>query len=357
MATMSGQRDFYEVLGVDRGASDQQIADAYRKMAIKYHPDKNPDDEDAIRKFKEAAEAFEVLGDKEKRARYDRYGHAGLGGGGSQFHDVEDIFSAFGDVFGGGLFGDLFGGGGGRQRQTRGEDVACEVTLDLFEAARGAKKTVSYTRKTACGECRGSGAAPGSTPETCSYCGGHGRVVQSAGFFQVQRPCPACHGKGKLIKSPCVHCHGTGLKQDRVEREVTIPAGVDDGVRLRLEGEGGASAGGGRPGDCYVIIHVRDHPLFERDGNHLICQIPITFPQAALAQRSKFPRSTGPRSSRFPPARPPARCFACAAGACPTFGIGVRAICWHKYTLRCRKSFRRGRKSCCANWPRKSTAT
>jgi len=224
MTTMASKRDYYEVLGVVRTASGDEIAQAYRKLALQYHPDRNPGDGEAVERFKEAAEAFEVLHDQRKRQLYDQYGHAGVEGGAPHFRDVGDIFEAFSDIFGGGLFGDIFGGPrrGGR-RVHKGADVRCDVTLDLIEAARGVAKTVQFQRHQHCSQCRGTGAKPGTQPERCRYCGGQGQVLQSSGFFSVQRPCPACRGAGTVIKDPCPQCRGTGVVPDRVTREVRIP--------------------------------------------------------------------------------------------------------------------------------------
>ena len=289
---MPTQRDYYEVLGVERTATQEEIATAYRKLAITHHPDKNPGDEGAVTLFKQAAEAFEVLGDEEKRSRYDRFGHAGVNGqghAGGGFSDVEDIFSAFGDVF-----GDLFGGGrGGRGRVRAGRDVRCDVTLTLHEAAEGVTKTVEFERHERCDDCRGSGAAPGSSRETCGYCGGHGRVIQSAGIIRMQTTCPACQGAGSTVSKPCRPCRGTGQRLKSVETEVRIPAGVDDGTRVRISGQGEPSQEGGPPGDCYCFISVLSHPLFEREGQHLVCRVPITYTQAALGCEIEVPTLSG----------------------------------------------------------------
>jgi molecular chaperone DnaJ len=300
---MSAKRDYYEVLGVERSASDGEISAAYRKLAIKYHPDKNPGDDDAVKRFKECAEAYEVLSDADKRGRYDRYGHAGVDGASSQphFQDVNDIFEAFGDIFGGSVFGDFFGGSRGRgRRPQRGGDVQCEVTIDLLEAAHGVSKTIKFARHRQCTTCSGTGAKPGTKPETCRYCGGHGQVIQSSGIFRVQTTCPSCHGSGTTISSPCEDCRGKGATVERVSREVAIPAGVDDQTRLRLTGEGDHSPSGGPPGDCYCFIHVEEHPLFERDGMNLICHVPITFAQAALGATLKVPTLEGPEDLKVP---------------------------------------------------------
>ncbi len=291
MATMPAKRDFYEVLGVDRSASDGQISEAYRKLALQYHPDRNPDDEEAVARFKEAAEAFEVLNHADKRARYDRYGHAGLegaGGGAPHFHDVGDIFEAFGDIL-----GDFFGGGTGHRQARRGADIRCDVTLDLLEAAHGASKVVRFPRHQKCDKCHGSGAKPGTRPEACPYCGGRGRVVQSTGIFSMQTTCPSCHGSGAVIRQPCSACRGGGFVQKRVTRKVDIPAGVDNQTQLRLQGEGEPNPNGGPPGDCYVFVSVNEHPLFERKGKHVVCQVPLSYSQAALGAKIEVPTLDG----------------------------------------------------------------
>lgn len=311
MATMAERRDYYEILGVARTATQKEIADSYRKLAMKYHPDRNPGDQDAVAKFKEAAEAFEVLNDAEKRGRYDRYGHAGVDGGAPHFHDVNDIFSAFGDIFGGSIFGDFFGGGGGRggRRVRKGADIGTTVVLDLFEAARGVTKTVEIERHERCGDCNGSGARPGTKPEPCHYCGGRGQVVQSSGVFRVQTTCPVCHGDGTVVKDPCPRCRGQGVVGKRVKRDVVIPAGVDHQMRVRLAGEGEPSPNGGPPGDCYVLIEVKEHPLFQREGQHLICRIPITYAQAALGAMIEVPTLEGPDKLEIPAGTQPGDVF------------------------------------------------
>ena len=301
---MAAKRDYYEVLGVRRDVSEKDLAQAYRQLAIKFHPDSHPGDEEATLRFKEAAEAYEVLSDPEKRARYDRYGHAGIDapGAGAHFTDVEDIFEAFGDIFGGGIFGEMFGGGrrGGRRRR-RGADIKCEITLDLEEAARGLTKTVSFDRSAACETCHGSGSRPGSSPQPCRRCGGHGQVVQSAGILRVQTTCPTCHGMGNVISDPCQDCRGRGYVANKVQREVAVPAGIDDGMRVRLTGEGEPSPDGGPPGDCYCFIHVREHALFKRDGHNLYVQLPITYTQAALGATLEIPTLEGRDELKMPP--------------------------------------------------------
>ncbi|MEM9187002.1 MAG: molecular chaperone DnaJ [Planctomycetota bacterium] len=311
---MPTQRDYYEVLSVSRTASGEEISTAYRKLAIKYHPDKNPGDEEAIERFKEAAEAFEVLNDSDKRQRYDRFGHAGVnsnGHAGSGFQDVGDIFSAFGDIF-----GDLFGGaGGGRGRS--GRDVRCDVTLTLHEAAEGCSKSVEFQRHEECDDCNGSGAAPGSVREVCGYCGGHGRVIQSAGIVRMQTTCPACHGEGSTVAKPCRSCRGSGRKLKKVVTEVQIPAGVDDGMRVRISGEGEVSPTGGPRGDCYCFISVLTHPLFEREGQHLVCRVPITYAQAALGTELEVPTLEGRTSLELPAGTQSGDVFRVTGGGMP----------------------------------------
>ncbi len=310
---MAEKRDYYEVLGVERTASDKEIADAYRKLAIQYHPDKNPGDEDAIRLFKESAEAFEVLHDAEKRARYDRFGHAGVEGGGApHFSDINDIFDAFGDIFGGGIFGDIFGGGGGRRggrRVRRGADVHCEVSIDLFEAARGANKTIRFSRHKKCTACNATGAKDGTSLQECTYCGGHGQVIQSSGILRVQTTCPSCGGKGRVVRERCQKCRGEGYLGERVERELNVPPGVDDQMRIRIAGEGEPSPNGGPPGDCYCHVHVKHHSLFRRDGNDLYAQVPITYSQAALGSKIEVPTLDGPEEMEVPGGTQPGEIF------------------------------------------------
>jgi len=292
---MVDQRDYYEVLGVERRATSAQITEAYRKLAIRFHPDKNPGDGEAAARFKEAARAFEVLSDGDLRARYDRYGHAGLQGGRQHdFNDIGDIFEAFGDLFGGGIFGEAFGGGRKRgSRARKGRDVFCQVTLSLLEAARGVTRTVEFDRHDACAACDGSGAKKGTKPQVCDYCGGQGQVIQTAGVFRLQTTCPACRGAGSVIREKCPDCGGEGVTEEHVERRVTIPAGVDRDVRVRLAGEGEPGAGGGPPGDCYCVIEIEEHPFLKRDGRDLHCEVPVSFTQAALGATVDVPTLDG----------------------------------------------------------------
>ena len=286
------KRDYYEILGVERNADEREISKSYRKLAVKFHPDSNQGDSDANGKFKEAAEAYEVLSDQEKRARYDRFGHAGVEGAGAGFSSAEDIFAAFSDIFGGGMFGDFFGNRGRRAR--RGNDLRVDVNLNLEEVARGVAKTVKFNRNVACKTCSGSGAKPGSQPQRCGQCGGRGQIIQSAGILSVQTTCPSCRGAGSRIVDPCQDCRGQGVNKTNVEMDVDFPAGVDDGMRVRLTGQGEPSPDGGPAGDCYCFISVRRHKLFHRDGKNLILQLPITYTQAALGAEVEVPTLDGP---------------------------------------------------------------
>jgi molecular chaperone DnaJ len=306
---MAQKRDYYEVLGITRQATQKEVADAYRKLALQHHPDRNPNNQEAVVKFKEAAEAFEVLSDGDKRSRYDRYGHAGVEGNVHQFNDANDIFEAFSEILGGGVFGDLFGGGRRSNRPRKGDDVACELKVDLFEAARGVVKTVEFHRHELCTECKGSGAKPGTRPETCRYCGGRGQVVQSSGIFRVQTTCPACQGAGKLVKDPCTKCRGAGYTKKKVFREVKIPAGIDHGMRIRLPGEGEPSPSGGPPGDCYCVVNLVGHSLFEREGHDLVCRVPVSYAQAALGAKIEVPTLEGPEEIDIPPGTQPGDVF------------------------------------------------
>jgi molecular chaperone DnaJ len=285
------KRDYYEVLGVSREADAEEVKRAYRKLAMQYHPDRNVGDVEAEVKFKEAAEAYEVLRDTEKRQRYDRYGHAGLEGlNVPHFTDAQSVFDLFGD-----LFGDIFGQRG-RQGPHRGRDRKVEVELGLDEAARGVTRPVAINREELCTECSGTGARRGSRPAVCRRCNGHGVVVQSQGFFRIQQTCRTCGGTGTIITDPCPVCSGQGRVTARRTLDVSIPPGVDNGTAVRLSGEGEAGDPGAPRGDLYCVVHVRDHPLFQRDGTNLICQVPITISQAALGADIEVPTLDGPRT-------------------------------------------------------------
>lgn len=283
------KRDYYDILGVEKNIDAKELKKAYRRIAMKYHPDRNPDDKDAEDKFKEANEAYEVLSDADKRAAYDRYGHAGVnqqaGGGGGFSGD-------FGDIFGD-AFSDLFGGGRRRRGPQPGEDLQYNILLELEEAVKGIEKTTEFMATVKCKPCDGSGAKPNSKVETCSTCRGSGRVQMQQGFFAVQQACPHCRGKGKAIKDPCNSCHGQGVVRERRKLNVKIPAGVDNGDRIRLSGEGEASRDGGANGDLYVSIRVKSHPLFERENSHLHCEVPISFADAALGGEIEIPTLDG----------------------------------------------------------------
>ncbi|HEV3119757.1 MAG TPA: molecular chaperone DnaJ [Gemmataceae bacterium] len=284
------KRDYYEVLGVSRESGDEEIKKAYRKLAMQFHPDRNVGDPEADQKFKEAAEAYDVLRDPEKRQRYDRYGHAGLDG--MNMPNFNDARNMFGDLFGdllGGLFGQNV-----RHGPQRGRDHRVDVELELPEAARGVVKRVTISREEICSECSGSGARRGSKPAPCRRCQGQGVVIQSQGFFRIQQTCRACGGSGKIITDPCTHCRGNGRVNAERTIDVNVPAGVDNGTAIRLSGEGEAGDPGAPRGDLYCVVHLRAHPLFHRDGNNLICQVPITFSQATLGAEIEIPTLDGP---------------------------------------------------------------
>jgi molecular chaperone DnaJ len=296
------KRDYYETLGVNRDASDEEIKKAYRKLAMKYHPDRNPDSKDTEEKFKEAKEAYEMLSDAQKRAAYDAYGHAGVdasagaaGAGGAGFGGFAD---AFGDIF-----GEIFGNaGGGRQRSNvyRGADLRYNLEISLEEAARGTETRIRIPTMEECETCHGSGAKPGTQPKTCPTCNGQGQVRMQQGFFSIQQTCPKCHGSGKVVESPCSTCSGVGRIKRQKTLSVKIPAGVDEGDRIRLAGEGEAGVNGGPSGDLYVVIHIREHAVFQRDHNDLHCEMPISFTTAALGGEIEIPTLDGAAKIRIP---------------------------------------------------------
>ena len=285
------KRDYYEVLGLPRTADDQQIKSAYRKLALKHHPDRNPGDKAAEDKFKEAAEAYAVLADTDKRGRYDRFGHAGLGGGaGAQDFDPT-IFSDFGDILGG--LGDFFAGGHRRRDPMGGADLRCDLQIPFAEAAAGAETTLQLPRHEICDRCKGSRAEPGSAAETCPQCHGRGQIRYQQGFLAVARTCGQCGGRGQVIKSPCHTCRGHGRVEQERKLTVKIPAGIATGQRLRLHGEGEHGMGGGPPGDLYVVIHVEDHPFLHREGDDLWCEVPVTYPTLVLGGDISVPTLNG----------------------------------------------------------------
>jgi molecular chaperone DnaJ len=288
---MATKRDYYEVLGVSKDVDAEELKRAYRRLAMQYHPDRNVGDEDAEVKFKEVSEAYAVLSDQDKKDRYDRYGHAGLQGGLPDFGGGQSPFDLFGQ-----LFGDLFGGGGGRGGGPQaGRNLLVDVELELHEAARGVRKTISIRREELCPECSGGGARKGSKPAVCRQCGGQGAVLRSlGGFMRVQQTCPGCGGRGSIVTDPCGGCHGRGRVQVQRTIEVGIPPGVDTGMRIPIPGEGEAGDPGAPRGDLYCRLHVREHLLFKRDGDTLVCQVPITFSQAALGGEIEVPTLDGP---------------------------------------------------------------
>ncbi len=302
---MNGKRDYYEVLGVERNASPEEVKKSFRKLAIKYHPDKNPGDRPAEEKFKEAAEAYEVLSDPQKRAQYDQFGHAMPGGGGGAgaggFGDTRGFEGAFGDIFGD-LFGEIFGGQRrGRARGQRGSDLRYNLEIDFRQAAFGGDATIRFPRLVNCEACAGSGAKPGTQPVRCPQCQGTGSIGTRQGFFEIRRPCGRCQGQGRVIQDPCADCRGEGRVRSDRSITIQIPAGVDNGSRLRLTGEGESGLGGAPPGDLYVVLTVRDHPLFERQGGDILCEVPVTFVQAALGDEIEVPSLEGPIKVKVPP--------------------------------------------------------
>ena len=291
---MNGKRDYYDVLGISRNASDQEIKSAYRKLALQHHPDRNPGNKEAEEKFKEAAEAYSVLSDPQKRVNYDRFGHAGVGAGAGFGGFDPNVFSDFsdilGDIFG---FGDIFGSGRRSGRAQRGADLRYDLDLTFEEAVFGTTKKIKVPRHETCGECSGTGAQKGSGPTTCPTCNGYGQVRFQQGFFSLTRTCSQCQGTGQMIKNRCPQCRGEGRAILEKTLELKIPAGVDTGSKLRVTGEGDAGAKGGPTGDLYVVLSVQEHEFFERREHDLYCHIPITYPQAALGAQIAIPTIDG----------------------------------------------------------------
>jgi molecular chaperone DnaJ len=302
------KRDYYEVLGVERNATGEEVKRAYRKLAVKFHPDKNPDDPHAEEKFKELGEAYDVLMDPEKRAAYDRFGHAAFASGGAGFgrggfHDPFEIFREVfgGGGFGGGIFETLFGGGGAQSNdRRRGSDLRYDMEIKLEEAAFGTEKQIEIEKLDACDKCGGTGAESGSRKTRCPTCGGRGQVVSSRGFFHISQTCPRCHGAGEIIEKPCQKCRGEGRVEKLSRVNLKIPAGIREGTRLRSLANGEAGVDGGSPGDLYVVIHIKEHNIFQREGDDLYCEVPIAFSVAALGGEIDVPTLEGKAHLKVP---------------------------------------------------------
>jgi len=307
------KRDFYETLGVAKNASEEEIKKSYRKLAMKYHPDRNPDSKESEEKFKEVKEAYEMLTNAEKREAYDRYGHAGvdpnMGGGGGFGGGAGGFADSFGDIF-----GDIFGGGGGRSRNAgpqvyRGADLRYNLEITLEQAAHGFDTTIRVPSWDKCDTCSGSGAKPGTAPSTCTTCAGHGQVRMQQGFFSIQQTCPKCHGTGKIITDPCAPCGGAGRIKRNKTLEVKIPVGIDNGMRIRSSGNGEPGTNGGPAGDLYVEIHIKAHSVFQREGDDLHCEMPISFAKAALGGDIEVPTLNGKASFTIPEGTQSAKVF------------------------------------------------
>jgi molecular chaperone DnaJ len=326
---MTTKNDYYEVLGVQRNASEEEIKKSYRKLAMQYHPDRNPGNREAEDMFKEASEAYEVLSDQEKRDVYNRYGHEGLTGTGYRgFSGFDDIFSSFGDIF-----GDVFGFSTGRSRSRTasqaGADLRYDIRISFMDAALGATTEINLHKYILCTSCRGSGCASGSSPEVCSRCQGRGQVTQSSGFFSIATTCPQCRGAGQVIKTPCRECSGVGKVKVAKTVQLKIPAGVETGSRLRMRGEGEEGQYGGPSGDLYVFIEVEEHDVFERNGNDIYCRIPITFIQAALGGSVAAPTLTGTEKIKIPRGTQTGRTFRLKGKGIPHlrgYGCGDQVI-------------------------------
>ena len=322
------KRDYYEVLEVDRNASETEIKKSYRKLALMYHPDKNPDNQEAEDKFKEAAEAYEVLRDPDKRRLYDQFGHEGLSRSGfTGFTGFDDIFSNFSDIF-----EDFFSFGGRRRRPggpQQGSDIRYDLSISFMDAALGKKTKITMDVMDACTVCQGSGAEPGSGPETCPQCGGRGQVVRSQGFFSIATTCPACRGQGRVVRNVCTECRGAGRVQAESTVSVKIPAGVESGSRLRLEGRGESGLHGGPPGDLYIVLHVEPHEFFEREGDNIHCMVPISFVQAILSSTIEVPTLEGETKLHIPKGTQPGDTFKLRGRGVPNlrgFGHGDQII-------------------------------
>jgi molecular chaperone DnaJ len=309
------KRDYYEILGVERAADIEEIKKSYRKLAVRFHPDKNPGDKAAEEKFKELGEAYEVLGDPQKRAAYDQYGHAafdrragGFARGAGGFHDPFEIFR---EVFGAGnIFDDLFGAGRSDPTQPqRGDDLRYDMEITFEEAAQGCEREISISKPERCDTCNGSGAEAGSRAKSCPTCGGRGQIVSARGIFSIAQTCPHCQGAGRVIEKPCRACHGAGRRELPSKIKLRIPGGVDTGSRLRSAGNGEAGLRGGPPGDLYVVLHVQAHEIFQRDGDDLLCEVPVSFVDAALGAEIDVPTLNGKANIRIPPGTQPGTLF------------------------------------------------
>ena len=322
------KRDYYEVLGVSRDAGEDELKKAYRKLALQYHPDRNPDDAEAEERFKEASEAYAVLSDREKRSAYDRFGFAGLGAEGGApggFGDFGDVGS-FTDIFND-LFGDIFGAGRGPRRRGRGQrgaDLRYNLEISLDDVLSGREVPLEIPKMRACGTCDGSGARPGTTRERCQQCAGTGQVILQQGFFRISRPCDVCSGEGEIVRHRCADCRGSGRVEGKQDLNVRVPPGVEDGMRLRMTGEGEAGIAGGPPGDLYVVIQVAGHPLFERDGQHIHCEVPIPFAKAVLGGEVEVPTLEGKVQLRIPEGTQSGRVFRLRGKGLPSVHGGGR---------------------------------
>ena len=337
---MTVTRDYYEILGVEKSADGEEIKRAYRRLAMKYHPDRNPGDDEAEARFKEAAEAYEVLSDDQKRQRYDQFGHAGVRGQGAAAHDfsrmnVEDIFSMFNDIFGGGGgFGGQASGHarGGRQRVARGYDLETEVSVDLADVLTGCEREVEFTRLDVCETCSGSGAKPGTTPEACATCGGQGKVQQAGlgGMFRMVTACPDCRGSGRFVKDKCESCRGKGRQPKKRTLTVKIPAGIRSGQVVRVQGEGEppppevSQHGEGVRGDLHVVVDVAEHDVFQREGDHLLLEMPMSFTQASLGAEVEVPTLGGSQSVTIPKGTQHGAVFRVPASGLPNLRTGRR---------------------------------
>ncbi|MEY5014060.1 MAG: hypothetical protein RIS92_418 [Verrucomicrobiota bacterium] len=329
---MANKRDYYEVLGVAKGASAEELKKAYRKLAVQYHPDKNPGDASAEEKFKELGEAYEVLSDAEKRAAYDRFGHNAFaqgggmprgGGGGDPFDIFRDVFGGGGG--GGGIFEQFFGGGGGQGGGAqRGSDLRYDLQIRLEEAASGAEKEIEVTKPDTCPDCGGSGGETGSKAVSCKDCGGRGQVLRNRGFFQVAQACPKCQGAGRTVDKPCKKCGGEGRRNQASRIRLRIPAGIEDGSRLRTSGKGEAGLRGQPSGDLYVVVHIKEHEVFERDGENLFCEVPLPFTVAALGGELEVPTLNGSAKIKIPAGTQNGRVFKLRERGMPVLNSSVR---------------------------------